>query len=85
MIRPDKIEELRRRRRAVLRALPTGSALSQAQYQIAIQAGLADAFRTYEMVPLGPRDLIFSSELKRWVDRRTTDGEILAVDRRNAK
>jgi len=42
-------------------------------------------FISYEMVPLGPRDLIFSYEPQRWVDRRTTDGEVLAVDGRNAR
>lgn len=41
-------------------------------------------FISYEMVPLGPRDLIFNSATQRWVDRRTTDGEVLAVDGRNA-
>lgn len=36
----------------------------------------------YEQVPLGRFDLI--NRDGRWVDRRTTDGEILAVDGRNA-
>lgn len=35
----------------------------------------------YEQVPMGPRDLIWRDG--RWVDRRTTDGEVLAADGRN--
>lgn len=39
-------------------------------------------FICYEQVPTGPGDLI--NRGGRWVDRRTTDGEILAADGRNA-
>ena len=48
----------------------------------------ADGFRAgidfiaYEQAPLGPGDLVYLGG--RWIDRRTTDGEILAVDGRNA-
>lgn len=40
-------------------------------------------FIAYEQVPLGRGDLI--CEGGRWVDRRTTDGEVLAVDGRNRR
>jgi hypothetical protein len=40
-------------------------------------------FISYEQVPLGPGDLIWNGD--RWIDRRTTDGEVLAVDGRNAR
>lgn len=36
----------------------------------------------YDQVPLGPYDLVYRAG--RWVDRRTTDGEVLASDGRNA-
>lgn len=42
-------------------------------------------FIAYEQVPLGRFDLVFCYERQRWIDRRTSDGEILAVDRRNAR
>lgn len=38
-------------------------------------------FICYEQVPLGPLDLVYRDG--RWIDRRTSDGEILAADRRN--
>lgn len=41
-------------------------------------------FICYEQVPLGPRDLINDGN-GRWIDRRTTDGNVLAVDGRNAR
>lgn len=36
----------------------------------------------YDQVPLGPFDLIYRDG--RWLDRRTTDGNVLATDGRNA-
>jgi hypothetical protein len=39
-------------------------------------------FSSYDQVPLGPRDLVWDGA--RWIDRRTTDGNILASDGRNA-
>lgn len=39
-------------------------------------------FICYEQVPTRPGDIICRNG--RWVDRRTTDGEILAADGRNA-
>lgn len=39
-------------------------------------------FVAYEQVPLRPGDLVYRGA--RWVDRRTTNGEVLAADGRNA-
>lgn len=57
------------------------------QGRVAALNGLIEGadFIAYEQVPLGRFDLVFCYERQRWIDRRTTDGEILAVDRRNAR
>lgn len=52
----------------------------------ALAGGLREGidFIAYEAVPLDRSDLVLG-EGNRWVDRRTTDGELLAADGRNAK
>lgn len=59
--------------------------LSAGEGRLARERGLVEGvdFVSYEQVPLGPRDLICVGD--RWVDRRTTDGEVLAADGRNAR
>lgn len=59
--------------------------LSAGAGRFARERGLIEGrdFVSYDQVPLGPGDLIAQGD--RWVDRRTTDGEILATDGRNAR
>ena len=59
--------------------------LSQGQGQGATELGFREGidFVAYDQVPLGPGDLIWNG--KRWADRRTIDGEVLATDGRNKK
>lgn len=57
--------------------------LCAGQGRVAAARGLREGidFIAYEQVPLRPGDLI--NRGGRFVDRRTTDGEVLAVDGRN--
>lgn len=59
--------------------------LSAGQGREAAARGLREGidFIAYEQVPLGPGDLVPCGD--RWVDRRTTDGEVLAADGSNAR
>jgi hypothetical protein len=62
--------------------------LCAGQGRIAAARGLREGidFVSYEQVPLGPGDLVYSGSEKRgWIDRRATDGEVLAEDGRNAR
>lgn len=61
--------------------------LTAGQGRIAALNGLREGvdFICYEQVPLGPRDLVYCYERQRWIDRRTTDGNVLAADGFNAK
>jgi hypothetical protein len=61
--------------------------LAAEQGRVARRSGFVEGvdFIAYEQVPLGPYDLVYDQGSGRWIDRRTTDGEILAVDGRNAR
>ena len=59
--------------------------LSKGQGIMAAKRGFVEGrdFISYDQVPLGRFDLVWSNE--RWIDRRTTDGRVLAADGRNAR
>lgn len=57
--------------------------LSAGQGREAALRGDGTEFVCYEQVPLGRGDLVWRGD--RWVDRRTTDGHVLATDGRNAR